>query len=260
MGLVTVNVTTDNYGIETRWELEQMCNEGGEGILLLQGLYLGNNWHYTHTVCAPDVQLRFTIKDDYGDGICCYDGNGSYTIEKDGITGVEHDREHNNWVKQVHDFGECPNATAEPTGSPVHPTPPPTPLPTTLRPTTSRPTHPPVSTDETITVDAFMYKFLFSPIEACIDSDREDQCESPHQCAYACTLLENCVGFVRNSERLGGIFQTAADDHSCNDGLANPNAVFYERNVDMKFTSVYASSYQVKYAQPCFKEWVLKLT
>ena len=53
-----------------RWELEQMCNEGGEGHLLLQGYSLEDNTFYTHTICVPDVHLRFTIKDDYGDGIC----------------------------------------------------------------------------------------------------------------------------------------------------------------------------------------------
>ena len=47
-----------------------MCNEGDQGILLLRGYFLNDNTNYTHTICAPDVHLRFTIKDDYGDGIC----------------------------------------------------------------------------------------------------------------------------------------------------------------------------------------------
>ena len=47
-----------------------MCNEDDQGILLLRGYFLNDNTNYTHTICAPDVHLRFTIKDDYGDGIC----------------------------------------------------------------------------------------------------------------------------------------------------------------------------------------------
>merc|ERR1711935_224095 len=111
-----------------------------------------------------------------------------------------------------------------------------------LRPTTLRPTHPPVSTNETLTVDAFMFKFSFSPSEACIDPDREDEGESPHQCAYVCTLLDNCIGFV-SKEGLGGIFHMPGDDHSCNDVLANANAFFYKRSAVMKFNDIYATSY-----------------
>merc|ERR1711957_524510 len=177
---------------------------------------------------------------DYGDGICCYDGEGTYSVYKRRAGGddelvVQHDTDRNNWVKKVHDFGVCPDATGEPTGSPIHHTPPPTPL----RPTTSRPTHPPVA-NETLTVDAFMFKFLFSAIEVCIDPGREIECESPHQCAYACSLLDNCVGFARYKDGLGGIFYTAADEYSCNDDLpnGNANAFFYERSVDMKFNNI----------------------
>jgi hypothetical protein len=74
----TVNLTTDNYGSETSWEL---VNET-TGTTLASGSGYGNNETIT-PVTATLVDgncYKFIIEDSYGDGICCTYGNGSFSF------------------------------------------------------------------------------------------------------------------------------------------------------------------------------------
>ena len=85
--LVSVEILTDNFGYETSWNLLSSTGtalaSGGQG-----GIY-ANNTNYTETVCVPEnTCMRFEITDDFGDGICCGFGQGSYTILIDGIEAV----------------------------------------------------------------------------------------------------------------------------------------------------------------------------
>ena len=41
---------------------------------------------YQETECLPTGEYTFTIKDEYGDGICCTTGDGSYSLELSGKT------------------------------------------------------------------------------------------------------------------------------------------------------------------------------
>ena len=71
---------TDNYAEETAWELiDYYTNE-----ILFSVPYesLMDATSYQETFCLPKGCYRFTIKDFYGDGICCgiFNGNGSYTL------------------------------------------------------------------------------------------------------------------------------------------------------------------------------------
>jgi hypothetical protein len=74
----TINLTTDNYGSETSWELVDETT----GATLAQGSGYGNN----QTITPVSVTLvdgncyKFIIYDTYGDGICCSYGNGSYSF------------------------------------------------------------------------------------------------------------------------------------------------------------------------------------
>lgn len=77
---ITVIVVEDNYGSETEWKV---TGPGGTPVYLSGGPYTdGNNGtSHTETGCIPvGVNAEFNITDDYGDGMCCSYGNGSYTV------------------------------------------------------------------------------------------------------------------------------------------------------------------------------------
>jgi|GEM_PF-138469 len=70
-------LTTDLYPDEISWEIEDEA-----GNILFEG---GGNYSTSSTstenFCLPAGQcFDFTINDSYGDGICCMEGNGSYSI------------------------------------------------------------------------------------------------------------------------------------------------------------------------------------
>ncbi|PHS10932.1 MAG: hypothetical protein COA88_01195 [Kordia sp.] len=75
---VTISITFDNYPEETSWTL---ANDSGTSIA--SGTYSKSNADgstVSETLCLPNDCYTFTIKDTYGDGICCSYGNGSYSI------------------------------------------------------------------------------------------------------------------------------------------------------------------------------------
>ncbi len=75
---LTFDLTLDYYGGETSWEL---LNEAGSVVYsgdnypnFQEGFNIQEDW------CLEDGCYTFAIYDDYGDGICCDYGEGSYTI------------------------------------------------------------------------------------------------------------------------------------------------------------------------------------
>jgi hypothetical protein len=80
---VAIEILTDNFGQETEWNLLN-----SNGAILVSGGQSGiytSNTLYTQTVCvAASECLRFEISDDFGDGICCGNGTGSYSVSVDG--------------------------------------------------------------------------------------------------------------------------------------------------------------------------------
>ncbi len=88
----TLTIVTDNYGTETYWELldegNDVVDSGGnpnaEPGAQNQGLSGGyaNNTTVNETINIPiDGCYTFRIIDDYGDGICCNYGNGSFVFK-----------------------------------------------------------------------------------------------------------------------------------------------------------------------------------
>jgi len=74
-----LNLTLDDYGTETTWTLKNSATQ--------QTLYSGGPYEddmdqtlVSQTFCLANGCYIFTILDEYGDGICCQYGNGSYTI------------------------------------------------------------------------------------------------------------------------------------------------------------------------------------
>jgi len=82
--LITIAVLSDNWGYETAAELI-----GANGINYLFVAEFTNNTLSTFNVCVPNNSTYvFTITDTYGDGICCDNGNGYYSINMCGETIV----------------------------------------------------------------------------------------------------------------------------------------------------------------------------
>ncbi len=96
---VTIEIRTDSYACESRWELinsndgsiaaeggNPAVGNGGQGIYAASGCGgvtagYGANMTFTEEVMIPqDGCYEFKMYDDYGDGICCDYGNGYVRI------------------------------------------------------------------------------------------------------------------------------------------------------------------------------------
>ena len=80
-----LNIIPDNYGSETTWEFS---GPGGSPVYASGGPYTDDNTTPINVSVCLDTNavVMFTIFDSYGDGICCGEGNGSYTVTIDGIS------------------------------------------------------------------------------------------------------------------------------------------------------------------------------
>lgn len=77
---VILQLTTDNYGYETSWEVRNSNN-----TLIDSGSNYPNATTVAKTINLPsDGCYTFTINDSQGDGICCGYGNGSYSLKTTG--------------------------------------------------------------------------------------------------------------------------------------------------------------------------------
>ena len=77
---VVFNITTDNYGYETGWELR---NSAGTVVSSGPSSAYANATVYQEMITIPafDDCYTFTITDSANDGICCAYGTGSYNLE-----------------------------------------------------------------------------------------------------------------------------------------------------------------------------------
>lgn len=76
---LVVRLTTDQYGSETSWEITNESNK-----VVASGNNYGEKETYNIESCLPNGCYTFTIKDAYGDGICCKYGDGSYQVKLNG--------------------------------------------------------------------------------------------------------------------------------------------------------------------------------
>lgn len=90
---VIVSISTDRYGDETTWIL---TGPGGTPVYASGGPYTlqSASGSYPQTpvaVCITDGNaVVFTINDEYGDGLCCSYGNGTYSVTMNGTTVVSY--------------------------------------------------------------------------------------------------------------------------------------------------------------------------
>lgn len=78
-----INLTTDNFGEETSWELVDLT----DNVVLasvVEGTLTGNTVYRTVLCVDATHCLQFTIADAFSDGICCNWGFGSYSLTLDG--------------------------------------------------------------------------------------------------------------------------------------------------------------------------------
>lgn len=83
---LTLELVFDQYRSETSWELtdtdDNVVSSGGD-----YGADFGSSGANPHPPIAiedlPDGEYTFTIFDEYGDGMCCQYGDGSYTLIND---------------------------------------------------------------------------------------------------------------------------------------------------------------------------------
>lgn len=80
---VHLTLETDDWSQETSWEFKKLDGT----IIATGGLYNGTSDDFITINESFDVDLNecyiFEISDTYGDGICCFSGNGSYVLKDD---------------------------------------------------------------------------------------------------------------------------------------------------------------------------------
>lgn len=88
---LTVNLKTDDYAYEISWELVDALDNNA---LIGKGdEYKLKSTLHTHNFCVKPSCFALTIKDSFGDGICCAWGDGYYEVLLDGevmATGGEY--------------------------------------------------------------------------------------------------------------------------------------------------------------------------
>jgi len=88
--LIYVEIMTDEYPDETKWSLINIAHNETVSKTYF-GEYHQESTHHDEFLCVPissDACYRFEIHDDYGDGICCSEGDGYYRIQYQGSTVV----------------------------------------------------------------------------------------------------------------------------------------------------------------------------
>ncbi len=74
--VVEISITTDEFGDETTWTLTK-----SGGVLVASGGPYANEETFSQQITVESNECyEFTIFDSFGDGICCENGNGSYSI------------------------------------------------------------------------------------------------------------------------------------------------------------------------------------
>ena len=79
--LFQLRIKTDLYPAETEWELSNV----GKTLMFKGGPFKLANEQYKESLCVPNDSYVFEMKDKYGDGLCCSNGKGSYSVSMDGV-------------------------------------------------------------------------------------------------------------------------------------------------------------------------------
>lgn len=102
-----LNLLTDKYADETSFKLEK--KEGTSWNQVLHGPKDGSQFHafseYSYFDCLPSgFDYKLTIKDSYHDGICCSEGEGTYSYSIDEAVQFDSNSQHTFTDEAVHEF------------------------------------------------------------------------------------------------------------------------------------------------------------
>jgi len=87
---VTLTLVTDNYPSDISWGI---ADPSGKTIFFQENYETKGTYDYTIPGLCAGLQYSFFVNDEYGDGICCSWGQGSYTLTYEGevlLTGGEY--------------------------------------------------------------------------------------------------------------------------------------------------------------------------
>merc|ERR1712192_239758 len=111
--MFVITLTTDEFGYETSFTL---LNDLTGGIRLSGGLYASSRT-YDEVTCLDNGRYIFTISDSHGDGMCCGNGQGGYTLTLGGHV-LRHGGEFGESETTAVEVGPQ-GPTSEPTPAPV---------------------------------------------------------------------------------------------------------------------------------------------
>merc|ERR1712192_174958 len=111
--MFVITLTTDEFGYETSFTL---LNDLTGGIRLSGGLYASSRT-YDEVTCLDNGRYIFTISDSHGDGMCCGNGEGGYTLTLGGHV-LRHGGEFGESETTAVEVGPQ-GPTSEPTPAPV---------------------------------------------------------------------------------------------------------------------------------------------
>merc|ERR1712192_284558 len=111
--MFVITLTPDEFGYETSFTL---LNDLTGGIRLSGGLYASSRT-YDEVTCLDNGRYIFTISDTEGDGMCCGNGQGSYTLTLGGHV-LRHGGEFGESETTAVEVGPQ-GPTSEPTPAPV---------------------------------------------------------------------------------------------------------------------------------------------
>merc|ERR1711971_373847 len=81
---IQVEFIFDDYPQDVSWTLYNTC--GTKKEVFSGGGYAADATSSIESKCVEDGTFEFTVKDGYGDGICCSNGSkGDYTVRKNGV-------------------------------------------------------------------------------------------------------------------------------------------------------------------------------
>jgi len=107
---IRVDFTFDNYPSDTSWILTNTCN-GADAVVAVSDNYAGKETSSETFVNVPDGTFNFEVIDSYEDGICCANGDGDYSVYRNGAEMIAMDPGSNYGKGEVKPFGspsDCP--------------------------------------------------------------------------------------------------------------------------------------------------------
>lgn len=107
-----LELKTDMYGSDISWEIKELDDSGDWKLVEQNMREYRNRQVYSEKVCLEkDMCYKFTIRDKYGDGLCCDQGEGYYKIFHKGR--LMRDSTFEGKHKASKKFGLCPDTDIE---------------------------------------------------------------------------------------------------------------------------------------------------